>query len=102
MRTKGTWSLRYLSGKIMVALVLATMICSLNVGSAIADDGRRYDNRHDERRWRGHDRGRHEGRRVYRTYRYVEPAPVYVAPPVYYAPPPEPGIRIFLPSIRIN
>ena len=80
-----------------MGLVLAGMIGSIDVVPAIArdDHGRmeRRDNRRYENRGRGHDRDR----RVYRTYGYRER--VYVAPPVYIAPPPPPGLSIFLPPI---
>ena len=101
-----------MGGKIMLGLVLAAMIGSIGVVPSFGDDGREgkhYDRGrgHDRDRYehggRGHDRGSYyyvRGRRVYRPYVYTER--VYVEPPVYYAPPPPPGIEIFLPSITIR
>jgi len=106
MKTFGTWNFRPLVGKIAMVLVLASMVGSIEVTAAIARDndehGDKHDNGRHEDRGRGHegDRGRHHGRREIRPAGYGEP--VYVPPPVYYAPPPEPGISIFLPSIHIR
>jgi hypothetical protein len=104
MKRSDTWNFRSTCGRVMIGLALAAMVGGVFVAPAIADDHGGRGGRHDERRWehRGHgyDRGRHEGRRVYRSYGYVEP--VYVAPPVYYAPPPAPGVSIFLPTIHIR
>ena len=94
-------------GKVMTVLALTAMIGSVAVAPASAGDrdhreghGHR-DNGHFGRGGHGYDRGRHyEGRRGYRSYGYVEP--VYVAPPVYYAPEPAPGVSIFLPTIHIR
>jgi hypothetical protein len=98
MKTSGRWKFRSIGSKVMMGLVLAVMFGSLDVAPVFArDDGERHDNGRYEKRDRGNDRDRH-GRRGYRTTTvYRERA--YVPPPVYYAPPPEPGIRIFLPSI---
>jgi len=101
MKISSTWNLRSAVGKIMMALVLTTMIGSMEVAPALAkdDDHKRMEKRDKgryEHRGRGYDRGRYErGRRVSQPYVYSEP--VYVPPPVYYEPPPPPGIRIFLP-----
>lgn len=108
MKTIATSSFRSLAGKIVLGLVMAAMLGGLDAAPAAAGDhGNRGDyrgDRHNEYRGRGHDRGYwgrdRYNRRVYRAYGYVEP--VYVAPPVYYAPLPEPGVSIFLPSIRIH
>jgi len=110
MKTSDRWNFRSIGGKIMMGLVLTAMIGSLDLTPAIAGDhdnrggNRGYRDGRDDRRYeyRGHrhDRGRYQGRRVYRSYGYVEP--VYVAPPVYYAPEPAPGISIFLPTIHIR
>jgi hypothetical protein len=97
-----TWNFRSLLGKVMMGLVLAAMIGSVDVVPAIGDDnqnrGRRPDNSRYENRGREHGRGRHvQGRRVYRPYGYRER--VYVPPPMIVAPPPPPGIGIFFPPI---
>jgi hypothetical protein len=88
----------------MTGLVLAVMIGSLEVVPAFAKDSHNREQKHDngrnEHRGRGNDRDRHaQGRRGYRSYGYGEG--VY-APPVIYAPPPPPGIGIFLPSVIIR
>jgi hypothetical protein len=109
MKTKGTSIFRCLSGKIVMALVLATLIGSLDVRPAMAghDDERweRGEHRDEDRdEYRRHDRGHRHRPRGYRYVEpvYIAPQPVYVAPPVYYAPRPEPGISIFLPTIHIR
>ena len=115
MKTSIAGNLRSMGGKILLGLVVASMIGSMDLGTAVAGDhdgrgghydgrGGHYDGRRYEGRghWRGHDRGNgyYRDGRVYRSYGYVEP--VYVAPPVYYAPQPAPGISIFLPTIHIR
>jgi hypothetical protein len=49
----------------------------------------------DARRWRGREWRDAHGRREYQPYGYS--APLYVPPPVVYAPRPPPGISLFLP-----
>jgi len=85
----------------MMGLVLAAMVCSIDVAPALGNDGR---SRYEERgRWHGNDRYRH-GRRVYRRHDnrrrvYVSPPVIYapLPPPVIFVPPPPPGISIFFP-----
>ncbi|PIP06922.1 MAG: hypothetical protein COX51_07765 [Syntrophobacteraceae bacterium CG23_combo_of_CG06-09_8_20_14_all_50_8] len=95
MKTSSTWNFRSIVGKIMLGLVLAAMIGSIDVAPALGKDG--------HKRMGKHDKGHYEyvqGRRVYRPYGYGEryyPPP----PPVIYAPPPPPGISIFFPPIFI-
>jgi hypothetical protein len=105
MKTSGTWNFRSIVGRMMAGLALAALIGSIDVAPAAADDhgrgGRRDNGRYQGRgHGPGHDRGHYRGRRGYRSYGYVEP--VYVPPPVYYAPPPAPGVSIFLPTIHIR
>jgi hypothetical protein len=95
MKTSSTWNFRSIVGKIMMVLVLAAMIGSIDVAPALGKD--------DHKRMGKHDNGRYEyvhGRRVYRPYGYRER--VYVPPRVIYAPPPPPGISIFFPPIFIH
>ena len=102
MKTSSRWKLRSIGDKILMGLVLASIIGSINVVPARADDdhgrGGRNDNGRYEKKGHEHDRGRHERDR--RGYDYRER--VYVQPPVIYAPPPPPGIDIFLPRIIIR
>jgi hypothetical protein len=104
MKTSNTWSFRSIVGKIMMGLVLAAMIGSIDVAPALGKDkGGKHDNARYEQRGRGHDRGHYvyeRGRRVYRPYGYREQ--VYVPPRVIYAPPSPPGISIFFPPIFIH
>jgi len=109
-----TSSFRSIGGKIMMGLVLATIIGSMEVTPALAKDDHNRKGKHDkgryEHRGRGYDHDRYDhrgrgyyyvrGRRVYRPYGYSER--VYAPPPVYYEPPPPPGIGIFLPPIIIH
>ena len=108
MKTSSRWNLRSTGGKITMGLVLAAMIGSIDVAQSFGDDGyNRHDRGRYEHRGRGYDRDRYDhrgrgyyyvrGRRVYRPYGYRQP--VYAPPPVYYEPPPAPGISIFFPPI---
>jgi len=113
MKKASRWNFWSIGGKIMMGLVLAAMIGSMDVAPAFARDnqgrggehdrgrGRGYDRGRYDYRGRGHDRGRYRhDRRVYRSYGYSER--VYVPPPVIYEPPPPPGIGIFFPPIIIR
>jgi hypothetical protein len=101
MKKSRTWYFRSIVGKIMMGLVLAAMVGSIDVAPALSKDkSGKHDNGRYENRGRGNDRGHYvyeRGRRVYRPYVYRER--VYVPPPVVYAPPPPPGISIFFPPI---
>jgi hypothetical protein len=92
MKTSSTWVLRSIMGKILMGLVLTAMVGSIDVVPALGDDDHKRTGRHDNGRYehRGHGHGHDRDRRDYRPYGYV-------APPVIYAPAPEPGINIFLP-----
>jgi len=107
MKTSSTWNFSSIVGKMMMGLVLAAMIGSIDVVPALArDDHKRiekHDNRHYEPRGRGYD----HPRPVYRPYGYYRPhgyrEPVYYPPPpVVYEPPPPPGISIFFPPFFIG
>ena len=110
MKTSITWIFRSIVGKIMLGLILAAMIGSIDVVSARGEDGNnrmeRHDNGRSEHRGGGYDRDRyrHDGRYYqhygYYGYGYGE-RDYYPPPPVVYVPPPEPGISIFLPPIFI-
>jgi hypothetical protein len=94
MKTSSAWNLRSIVGKMMMGLVLAAMVGSIDVAPAFGQGDHKRMGRHDsgryEQRGRGYDRGRHVGRRV------------YVPPRAIYAPPPPPGIGIFFPPIFIR
>jgi hypothetical protein len=97
MKTSSTWSFKSIVGKIMMGLVLAAMIGSIDAAPALGKDGKQGKARY-ENRGRGNGHYVYErGRRVYRPYGYTER--VYVDPPVYYAPPRPPGISIFFPPL---
>jgi len=115
MKTSSTWSSRSILGKILLGLVLAVMIGSMDVAPALGRDGGherwgRHDNGRYEDNGRWHDRRGHRGyynrnrhmydRRYYRPYGYRQRA--YGPPPVIYAPPPPPGIGIFFPPLFIR
>ena len=98
MKTSNTWNFRSIAGKIMMALVLASMIGGIAVAPAIGKD-----NRHDNGRYekRGHAYGHNKPvQQPYGYYGYRERV-YYPPPPVSYAPPPPPGISIFFPPIFI-
>jgi hypothetical protein len=97
------------AGKVLVALAFASIIGGLSVGTALGDDNdrrraeqnrREYDRREQERDRRGngvwHDNGGwRDNRGGWHAYH-----PVYVPPPVVYAPSQSPGISIFFPFFR--
>lgn len=96
-------------GRILMALIFASVIGGLSAGPALGRDdnrgrGPKQQGRHDNRRWQA-DRGWRDHRvyrpYVYRPYRY-RPEPIYAPPPVFYAPEPSPGISFFFPPIRIR
>ena len=61
MKTSSTWNFRSIVGKIMMGLVLAAMIGSIDVAPALGKDdhkrGGRHDNGRYEHRGRGYDHG---------------------------------------------
>jgi hypothetical protein len=95
MKTSSSWNCRSIVGKIMMGLVAAAMIGSIDVAPALGKDNDKRMGKHDngryENRGRGYDRGRH-----------VQDRRVYVPPRVIYAPPPPPGISIFFPPFFIH
>jgi hypothetical protein len=102
MKTSSAWNFRSIVGKIMMVLVLAAMIGSIDVAPALGKDDHKDKGRHDngryEHRGPGYDHKRYErDRRDYRPYGYG-----YAPPPVIYAPPPQPGISVFFPPIIIR
>jgi len=114
MNTSRIWDLRSIGGRIMLGLVLAAMLGSMDAAPALArDHGDRHDNDRYEHRGR-HDNGRYEHRgRGYERDRYVQHRRgyrtttvyrerVYLPPPVVYEPPPPPGISFFFPPIIIR
>ena len=92
-------NVRATAGRMLLAVALASTLGGLCVGPALADD---RDRRHEQqnRAWQQEQaRARYErDRRDYhrrQTFR-----PVYLPPPVVYAPAPSPGISIFFPLFR--
>lgn len=95
MKTSSTWNLRSIVGKMMMGLVLAALIGSIDVAPAFGQG--------DHKRMGRHDSGRYQHRgRGYDRNHYVRGRRVYVPPRVIYAPPPPPGIGIFFPPIFIR
>jgi len=96
-------------GKILMALIFASVIGGLSAGSALGQDN--YRRQAPQQRGYYDDRGRHDnrgyydnrgwydnrGRRVYRPRGYYHPGPAYGPPPAFIVPVPPPGISIFLP-----
>jgi hypothetical protein len=80
-------------GRIVMALVFASMIGGISIAPAFGRDG--------DRREGYRDRGRYEHGRYDRGRRYDRGyyAPVYAPPPVVYAPAPyqSPGISLVFP-----
>ena len=100
MRTSNTRARKFTStvGKIVMALVFASMIGGISIAPAFGrDDERRapaYGRENDRR-----ERYKEPRRRAYPPPRRYYPAPVYAPPPVVYAPAPyqSPGITLFFP-----
>lgn len=116
MKTSSRWSLKSIASKVLFGLALTAIIGSMNVAPSYADNNRnrerQYDRQSDNRRYKdrasGHDRYRHGGHGRWHDrdgYRYYEDGyrhRIYAPPPVFYTPPPDPGIRIFFPPVYIN
>jgi hypothetical protein len=95
MKRSSICKIRSVAGKLMMGIVFAAMVGSINVLPALGDDHERkgkHDTVRAEHKGRGHDRDAYD-RRDYGER-------VYAAPPVIYEPPPQPGISIFLPFHR--
>jgi hypothetical protein len=106
MKTSRKWNFKSIAGMIMLGLVLALMIGSVDVTPAFAKNDKHYKNYKKYNTNRGYHRGHYkQARPVYRDYGYYgqrEPDYYYPPPPVVYAPPPPPGIGIFFPPIFIR
>ncbi len=99
------WNFSPLVSKVMIGLVLTAIMGSINVSPSYGDDGYRRgkdDNRRYEHRGNGYGHGRWHDRGGYRYYNDGYRERIFVAPPVYYAPPPRPGVHVFFPPIYIN
>ena len=57
MKTSSTWNFRSIVGKIMMGLVLAAMIGSIDVAPALGKDNDKHDNGRYEQRGHGYDHG---------------------------------------------
>lgn len=80
-------------------LALTSIIGSLSISPAFADDGHDHHDNHGHHGHRG-DRGEHDwhgDRRDYEYRRYNYEQPVYVPAPVYYEPRQSSGISLFFP-----
>lgn len=105
-----SWQARYFSSvgrKVVMALAFASVLSSLSMSSAFADEHDDYGRRdrqgdHGQRSARHGDhgqRGDREGYGYWPGYQapYTYAQPVYVPPPVYEEPRPSPGISLFFP-----
>jgi hypothetical protein len=81
--TKQNRNVRPTISKIVMALTLASVMGGISVPPALAKGN-------DRRNERSHERDRRE-------YQHPYSQPVYVPPPVYYAPQQSPGISLFFP-----
>ena len=98
MKTSSTWSFRSIVGKMMMGLVFAAMIGSIDVAPALGKDDHKRMGKHDSGRYQHRGRGYDHDRRYYGQYGHRDRV-YYPPPPVIYAPPPPPGIGIFFPPI---
>jgi hypothetical protein len=87
-------------GKIVMALVFASVSGSIFIAPAFGKDNDNREGYHDQGEERS-VKGRKAPRRVYQEppRRYYYPAPVYAPPPVIYTPDPyqSPGINFIFP-----
>ena len=106
MKKSGRWNLKSIAGKVMLGFVFTAMLGSVYVAPSYGDNdhdrGRGYDHRRVEHRGHAYGHGRWHDNRGYRYYDDGYRERIYVEPPVFYAPPPEPGIRIFFPPVIIH
>ena len=105
MKTSNTRARKFsaTAGKIVMALVFASMIGGIAIAPAFGKD------KDKNKRGGYHEQGRNEhdryehGRREYQSSHryYYYPAPVYAPPPVIYVPDPyqSPGIELVFPII---
>lgn len=101
MKTSGKWNFRSIVGKVMMGLVLAAMIGTIDVAPALGRDDHKRIKKHDSRRYEQRGRGYNYGKPY--GYHYGHRKRVYYPPPpVVYAPPSPPGISILLPPFFIN
>lgn len=96
MRISNTRTRKFSStvGKILMALVFASMIGGIFIAPAFGRDNGRHQGYYKQGRYH------QQGRRVYQPpRRYYYTAPVYVPPPVVYYPAPyqSPGISLVFP-----
>jgi len=106
---------RSTAGKIVMALAFASVIGAISLVPALGQDNQRRQGHQEgsgqqyqgsqqrgwqqrqwqQRQWQQRQWQGERGRRAYQPYGY--PAPLYVPPPVVYAPVPPPGINLFFP-----
>ncbi len=88
---------RPVTGRLVLALVLAGVVGGAAAAPARADDDDRGRGRYErlDRERAARDEWREHHRRP--VYRAPPPAYVYAPPPVVYAPPPPPGINLIFP-----
>ncbi len=106
MKTSSRWNFSSMVGKMMMGLVLAAMIGSIDVSPALAKNDHKH-GKHDKHYYDHKGHGHKHHKTVYRPYGYYRPhayrEPVYYPPPpVVYEAPPAPGITIFFPPIFIG
>lgn len=107
MKTPSRWDFRPIVSKLIGGMVLALMIGGINVVPAFSEGNQRrmeYNDhdRYERDRYRS-DRNRYEHERRWDARnRYEHRRHGYEPPPVIYAPPSPPGIRIFFPPIYIR
>jgi len=89
MKTSNTWNFGSIVGKIMMGLVLASMIGSIDVVPAISKDNRTEKHNNGGNQQKGRvDRYGYGG-----AFYFPKP------PPIIYVPPSAPGIGIFFPPV---
>jgi hypothetical protein len=92
MKTSSTWNFKSIVGKIMMGLVLASMIGSIDVVPALAKDNSTEK----------HDKGSNQQKGHVNRYSYGGAFYFPKPPPIIYVPPPPRGIDIFFPRYYFN
>jgi hypothetical protein len=93
--TKQTRNFRPTISKIVMALAVASVMGGMAITPALGASNDRHDKGWHKGEQRQSDRDRREYRPQYQQPYYSRP--VYVPPPVYYAPQQSPGISFFFP-----
>ena len=98
MKTSSAWFIRSIVSKIVMVLVLASMIGSVDMASAIGKDDRMEKSDRTEK----HDKGNDQQKGHVNRYGYGGAFYFPKQPPIIYVPPPPRGMGNFFPPVYFN